>query len=178
MPGCRRREKIEQMEDKDIISGSVKKLWQYGNYEWLLLLLRMALGLMFVYASYDKILHPQAFSLAVYNYQILPDMLINLTALVLPWLELILGLCLMSGAWLPGATALSSGLLSLFLGVLVFNLLRGLDIHCGCFSTEAVGKPAGGWTILRDIGFLAVSFSLTVLVLFPERWRKTIPRPE
>jgi uncharacterized membrane protein YphA (DoxX/SURF4 family) len=137
---------------------------QYGTSGWLFILLRVALGSMFVYASYDKILHPQAFSEAVVNYQILPDMLINLTALTLPWLELILGICLISGLLLPGATLLSSGLLTLFLGVLVFNQFRGLDIHCGCFSTEPTTSPAGIGTVLRDIGFLAVSLYLTVMV--------------
>lgn len=169
MPGCRRIEKIEQMDDKYIINSTVKKTSQCGKFGLLFLLLRIALGLMFVYASYDKILHPQAFSVAVYNYQLLPDMLINVAALTLPWLELLLGLCLMSGAWLPGATVLSSGLLTLFLGVLVFNQFRGLDIHCGCFSTETTSSPAGLGTILRDIGFLAVSLYLTVQVLFIER---------
>jgi hypothetical protein len=91
-------------------------------------------------------------------------MLINLTALTLPWLELILGICLISGLLLPGATLLSSGLLTLFLGVLVFNQFRGLDIHCGCFSTEPTASPAGIGTVLRDIGFLAVSLYLTVMV--------------
>ncbi|MGA8240229.1 MAG: MauE/DoxX family redox-associated membrane protein [Desulfobacterales bacterium] len=43
------------------------------------LALRLLLGTVFLYASYDKILHPQAFAQAVYNYQILPDMAVNPT---------------------------------------------------------------------------------------------------
>ncbi|MFZ0727407.1 MAG: cation diffusion facilitator family transporter [Desulfobacterales bacterium] len=124
-----------------------------------LLALRLLLGIMFLYACYDKILHPQAFAQAVYNYQILPDMAVNLTALVLPWLELLLGLCLVTGLWLPGATMASTGLLLVFIGALVFNHVRGLDIHCGCFSTETTAGPADLWTVARDIGFLAVSSS-------------------
>ncbi|MFP4194277.1 MAG: MauE/DoxX family redox-associated membrane protein, partial [Desulfobacterales bacterium] len=46
---------------------------------------RIFMGAVFLYASYDKILNPQAFAEAVYNYQILPDFAVNATALVLPW---------------------------------------------------------------------------------------------
>ena len=47
---------------------------------------RVILGAVFIYASIDKIRNPEAFAKAVYNYQILPDSLINLTAIALPWL--------------------------------------------------------------------------------------------
>ncbi len=132
---------------------------------------RIFLGVVFVYASYDKILHPQAFALAVYNYQIVPDPFINMTALLLPWLELLLGLCLLAGVWLPGVTVIGSGLMIVFIGALVFNQMRGLDIHCGCFSTEVTEGPAGVGTVLRDVGFLAVSLYLLLYVFLFERSR-------
>lgn len=97
---------------------------------------RLILGGVFIFASIDKIIHPAAFAEAVYNYQILPDTLITLTAMILPWLELILGIFLVLGLWLPGAVLLNNLLLVTFFGALVFNLSRGLDIHCGCFSTS------------------------------------------
>ncbi len=128
--------------------------------------MRLFLGAVFIYASYDKILHPQAFSQAVYNYRILPDALVNVTALVLPWLELILGLCLAAGFWLPGATTISTGLLMVFIGALVFNRMRGLDISCGCFSTQTTEGPADLWTVVRDLIFLVVSIYLTLVVFF------------
>jgi uncharacterized membrane protein YphA (DoxX/SURF4 family) len=118
---------------------------------------RLTLAGIFIYASLDKIAHPAAFAKDVYNYQILPDALINLTALVLPWLELFLGLCLLAGLWLPGAVLTVNGLMVVFLAAFVFNLSRGLDINCGCFSTgsEAPAMSAG-WHLLRDMGFFAV----------------------
>ncbi|WP_372683645.1 cation diffusion facilitator family transporter, partial [Desulfosarcina sp.] len=131
--------------------------------------LRLLLGAVFLYASYDKILHPEAFAQAVYNYQILPDGLINLAALVLPWLELLLGLCLVAGVWLPGTTVLSTTLLAVFIGALVFNQIRGLDVHCGCFSTETTEGPADLWTVARDVSFLVVSAYLTVKTFLSNR---------
>lgn len=128
---------------------------------------RIILGSIFLYASFDKILHPQAFAEAIYNYQILPDSMINLTALVLPWMEALLGTCLLAGVWMPGASVISTGLLGIFIGALIFNQARGIDIHCGCFSTESSGDPTGMlWTALRDVLFLAFSVCLTMLVVF------------
>ena len=140
-----------------------------NRHLWVYHLCRVLLGLVFVYASYDKILHPQAFAESVFNYQILPDAFVNLIALILPWLELLLGLCLIAGVWLPGATVAGTGLLFFFLGLLVYNQIRGLVIHCGCFSTETSEGPAGLGTILRDIGFLAVSLYLLLFVFLFKR---------
>lgn len=130
---------------------------------------RLVLGAVFLYACYDKILHPRAFAEAVFNYQILPDAVVNLTALVLPWLELVLGVCLITGLWLPGATVASAGLLSLFMAALAFNQIRGLDVHCGCFSTRSTDGPAGIWSVFRDLLFLVAAAYLMVKVIFGPR---------
>ncbi|MFH2066884.1 MAG: MauE/DoxX family redox-associated membrane protein [Pseudomonadota bacterium] len=134
--------------------------------------LRLLLGAVFLYASYDKILHPQDFARAVYNYQILPDTLVNVTALILPWLELLLGVCLVAGWWLPGAAMLSTGLMIVFICALIFNQIRGLDIHCGCFSAGINEGPANLWTVARDVIFLAMSAGLTYRVLCKARIEK------
>jgi uncharacterized membrane protein YphA (DoxX/SURF4 family) len=122
-----------------------------------LIIARLVMAGIFIYASIDKIAQPAAFAKDVYNYQILPDALINLTALLLPWLELLLGLCLLAGVWMPGAVLAVNGLLLVFLAALVFNLARGLDVNCGCFSTGS-DAPTMSTTyyLLRDIGFLAL----------------------
>lgn len=143
-----------------------------NHRRWSVLAARLILAGIFIYASLDKIAHPAAFANDVHNYQILPDALINLTALMLPWLELFLGLCLLTGIWLPGAVLAANGLLIAFLVALGFNLARGIDINCGCFSTgsEAPAMSAG-WYLLRDMGFFAVGIFL-FHALFLHRWRK------
>jgi len=135
----------------------------------IILAARLILGAVFVFASIDKILHPAAFAEAVYNYQILPDSLINLTAIILPWLELVLGSLLIIGVWMPGAILVSNLLLLTFIGVMIYNTSRGLDIHCGCFSTEPSEDPLSIWTIVRDALFLVPA----VYLLFADR----IPGP-
>jgi uncharacterized membrane protein YphA (DoxX/SURF4 family) len=120
----------------------------------IILAARLILGGVFVFGSIDKIFHPAAFAESVYNYQILPDSLINLTAIFLPWMELVLGSLLIIGIWMPGTVLVSNLLLLTFIGVLIYNISRGLDIHCGCFSTEPSEDPLSIWTIARDVVFL------------------------
>lgn len=140
------------------------------------LALRLLIGVVFLYASYDKILHPGDFARAVYNYQILPAAAVNPVAVVLPWMELLLGVFLLAGVWLPGATALSTLLLAVFNAALIFNLSRGLDVSCGCFSTQIAGSPATWWTAARDLVLLAASIRLAVAVFSPSPGGPAAPR--
>jgi uncharacterized membrane protein YphA (DoxX/SURF4 family) len=124
---------------------------------------RWILGVVFIYASYDKLFHPQAFADIIYHYQILPDSLINVTAIFLPWLELLTGIFLIMGIWMPGTVVWCNFLLVVYIGALSFNLARGLDIDCGCFST-AGGRSINIETILWDVAFLALSIYLFIVV--------------
>jgi len=138
---------------------AVRSLWARAA-EWGYHGARLFLGGLWIYASHDKVLHPDAFAQVVYNYQVLPDTAINLTAVVLPWFELLLGICLVAGVWISGAAVLSTALLTAFAGTLVFNLYRGLDIQCGCFSMQSDSDPANYLTVVRDLSFVAVSVYL------------------
>jgi cation diffusion facilitator family transporter len=133
------------------------------------------LGAVFIIAGVGKILHPAAFAQAIYNYQICPDVLIHLTAIIFPWLELLLGILLIAGWWLPGATVLVNLLLLAFYAALVFNVARGLDIHCGCFTTSTEGTPATTWYLIRDTIFLALGCFLTFKVIFRPEAAKSMP---
>jgi len=117
-------------------------------------LARLVLGGVFIYASVDKILHPLAFAKSINNYQILPDKLVNLTAIILPWVEFILGSFLLFGIWLPGAVILINLLLAAFFAALLFNIARGLNVDCGCFATSASEKPSNSWYVVREAFFL------------------------
>jgi uncharacterized membrane protein YphA (DoxX/SURF4 family) len=125
-------------------------------------LLRLVLAFVFIYASIDKIVHPLPFAQAVSNQQVLPVFLINLTAIVLPWMELILGVGLLFNYWMNGVSLLTAVLMILFLSIIIFNLSRGLNVGCGCFSSSAQGSM-DTLTLIRDIIFLCLSFSLVVL---------------
>ena len=129
----------------------------------LYLIARIILGVVFIYASYDKLFHPKEFAGIIYHYQILPDRLINIAAISLPWLELLMGVFLIIGFWMPGTVIWCNFLLVVYIAALSLNLARGLDINCGCFST-AGGRSIGIETILWDAVFLALSIYLSVIV--------------
>lgn len=130
---------------------------------WALLFVsRLILGGVFLYAGLEKILHPAAFADTIFNYRILPEILTPFAAVVLPWLEVFVGLALFLGVWLPGAVFLCNLLLVIFLGALVFNLSRGLNVHCGCFGTtsrEGSHEPMV-WYLARDAVFFIPAFYL------------------
>ena len=120
---------------------------------------RMTLGCIFVYASLDKLRHPDIFAEALYNYQLLPDAAINLVAIWLPWLELVSGGLLILGLWVRGSILVLSGLMVVFLAALGINLARGLDINCGCFVTQST-DPMTVFTLFRDALFLLLALYL------------------
>jgi uncharacterized membrane protein YphA (DoxX/SURF4 family) len=126
------------------------------------LVLRIVLGCVFIYASLDKIRHPGLFAEAVYNYQLLPDVTVNLVAISLPWLELLGGSLLVLGLWMEGSILILSGLMVIFIGALGINLARGLDVHCGCFITQS-SDPITILTLFRDSLFLLIALYLFYL---------------
>ncbi len=130
--------------------------------------LRSLLALLFLYASVDKLLHPADFAAIIRDYRILPEALVNLVAVVLPWVELLLGILLLSGVWLEAALLLANLLLLTFWGALVFNYARGIDVSCGCFSTSREQGGAMGWYVLRDALFVLLGLAAAVL-----GWKRT-----
>ena len=127
--------------------------------------MRLLLGGVFVWASLYKILDPSAFAGVIANYQLLPDALVNGFAVTLPWLELLLGCFLIFGVWLPGAVVLINLLLLVFLGALMFNVARGLDIHCGCFTSDAIGNPKTTSYLIHDAALITVAAYLLFKVV-------------
>ena len=140
---------------------------------------RWAVGLIFVYASMDKLLHPSAFAVAIYNYQIIPGSLINLVAITLPWVELICGILLIIGLSPRAAALILSILLLLFFSALSISLYRGIDISCGCFSVSTSADKIGISYMVRDLLVLGMSLQilffdgnlLSIERLFPAMYR-------
>jgi len=126
----------------------------------LVLLFRLIVGITFVYASLDKIAHPDEFARIVYNYKILPGFLINIFAITLPWIELSCGLFLILGLFIEASSLLIFFLLIIFTIALSVNFLRGIDIVCGCFTTDPNAKKEGAELLIRDIILLLMSLQI------------------
>lgn len=119
-----------------------------------MLVLRLVIGGIFVYASIDKLLHPDQFAEVIQDYEILPWAAVNVAAVWLPWLELIVGLSVIAGVWLTASSLVVTGLTAMFIAAIAFALGRGVALHCGCFSTSAGGESARTWTSLWEEGAL------------------------
>ena len=107
------------------------------NNKKLLYVSRLVLGIIFIGASFDKIIDPRSFSSLIDNYHITPVVLNNLAALFIPWLELVVGICLIRGVYINGASFIVSSLLVFFIFILVQALVRGINLDCGCFSLSS-----------------------------------------
>ncbi len=118
-------------------------------------LLRVGLGIVFLYASYEKILSPTAFAQAVDNDALLPPALIHPVALFLPWIEAVCGGLLIIGRLTFGATLIVDILMVIFILAFTINWVRGVDVSCGCFSLETEGQTGeNAFYILRDLVIL------------------------
>ena len=125
------------------------------------LLGRTLLGGIFLYASLDKIAHPDQFAVDVANYRILPPALVNLLAVTLPWIEAVCGALLITGPFTRGSNLVMVGMLGMFVVAVGAALARDLDIECGCFSTSA-GRRIGMKLLIQDLGLMALSIGIFV----------------
>jgi uncharacterized membrane protein YphA (DoxX/SURF4 family) len=136
------------------------------THPWLTLRVQIALGIIFVVAAWPKLVDPPSFAHMIYNYRILPAGLINISAMTMPWVEMIAGLCLILGVWVKPARWIVTIMLIVFMIAISVNLLRGNAIDCGCFDTSAANKTYEeriqdmGFVLLRDAGMLLMCAQL------------------
>lgn len=151
---------------------------------WSLLVLRIVLGLVMLYAAVPKFFDWENFSFSefsstfpppidlspfariIYNYRVLPVELVNLAGMVVPSLEMLCAFCLLAGCWLWPATIILTILQSTFLAGMVQAMIRGLDIHCGCFV--GVDTKVGFLTLGRD-SLILIGFILILILLRTNR---------
>jgi uncharacterized membrane protein YphA (DoxX/SURF4 family) len=124
--------------------------------KWVNLFARIAIGAIFVYASIDKIRDPHAFARLIDGYRVLPENLVAIVAVILPFLELICGVLLIIGLWVLPALVWVGIMLVIFTLGMIQAYFRGLAIECGCFSTTGSSSGVGVWTIIRDLLIILV----------------------
>src|SRR5438552_9697872 len=130
-------------------------------FRLLALLLRIALGAIFVYAAWTKLKDPWAlFAMAIDSYQVLPTWAVEWLARTLPWIELLIGAMLIAGRWMRTSTAATSLLLLVFFSLMVRARVKGIEINCGCFGP---GEAISWETLLRDGAMLTAALLLTTV---------------
>jgi len=120
---------------------------------------RIALAAIFLFAGVAKLRDPYAFATAIEHYRIIGASASLVLAFVLPWIEILCSLALLSQRLVRGGLLLSLMLFTLFVAVLSSALVRGLDISCGCFGS---GNSTAVWVALvRAILLLLVTLATT-----------------
>ena len=126
---------------------------------WLYRIIRMALAVLFLYGGIVKLMDPKAFARILSAYGLVPEPLLPVVAIGLPALEALAGLALLFD--LRGGLAVIAGLLTLFVAVLGYGILKELDVDCGCFGAADLSRQdALRQAFYRDavLTFLIVPF--------------------
>jgi putative oxidoreductase len=104
----------------------------YGNR--LTTVIRILLGAMLVFSGSLKIVDPEAFGRVIVRYDILPEILIAYAAILVPALEIVVGLFLLIGCKVRASAFIAMLLMIAFLVFISVNVARGRRIDCGCFN--------------------------------------------
>lgn len=117
---------------------------------------RWYLGGVFIYAAIGKIADPYSFAVTIASYQMLPNSMINLMALVLPWFEVVTGVLLVAGVQSRVQALAINGMLVMFTAAIIWALSKDLKMQCGCFASEEAAADISIMTVWRDLGWLAI----------------------
>lgn len=145
--------------------------WIYNP--WLLLVFRLVLAGVFIYAGLQKIGKPLAFADEIEMYKVLDyGPLLYIVAIVLPWIELLCGFALITGVFLRGSALILVLINVVFLAVIAIrtgNVMteEGIgfmkvyfDCGCGFGATYAWKK------LIEDLIFLALSCILLIAPVY------------
>ncbi len=149
-----------------------------------MLIARLVLGGIFIYAGYSKIFLPNLilspwfalkfslstnlsnFATQVESYKLLSPSGVSFVAHTLPFTEIILGLLLLIGwrlrIWATIVTLIMLG----FLTVVTRAYLLHMDINCGCFATP---EPISLKKIFEDGAMAALAILMTVFAFIEAR---------
>lgn len=124
------------------------------NYlkKYSILILRIIVGSVFLWASLSKIIDPAKFAREISNYHVMPFGLENTVAIFLPWLEFFIGSALILGIMVDGSVILCSALLIMFNMLVAQAMVRGFNIECGCGLKE--GEMVGFQKLFENFTFL------------------------
>jgi len=141
----------------------------------LMILCRVALGIIFIFAAFSKMKPLEGmpwtvgsvktslamFAMGIDSYQILPAWAVTPMAQTLPFIEIGLGLWLISGIWLRLSSLVSILMLCMFIVAMYSVWRRGLTVTCGCFGQG--GSPITTKEMMRD-GFLFMPLALVPFI--------------
>jgi putative oxidoreductase len=128
----------------------------YGNI--LTTVLRIAMGLLFIYSGLFKVLDPESFGNVISLYDISPEILVPYAAIIFSFIELLIGLLLLFGFKIKASSFLSIILMIFWIIIISISVFRGKSFDCGCFELKQFGiaEEIGLPIVFRDIVFLCI----------------------
>jgi len=146
----------------------------FRNNKYLIVGCRLILGTVFIYASYSKIIDPSKFSSTIDLYKATPISINNLVALIVPWVELLIGFGLILNRSIKGSIIISISLFILFIVLLSQAYYRGFTLDCGCFgAADKLSDADLRFKMLRqiilDIIFLCMSQYLYFIYIYDRK---------
>ncbi len=138
-----------------------------GRRERLVVVGRVLLGALFIYAAIQKLAAPDSFAESIEGYRMVPREWAGWLALLVPSTELVVGVSLIIGLGSRAAGFVAGVMLVGFSVAIGQALMRGINIDCGCFGSNAT--DADYLALVRNAALTAiaafVAFSREV------RWR-------
>ncbi len=136
---------------------------------WMCRLVRWVLSALFIWAGGMKLVNPQAFGVIIGDFGIVPELSVMPIAIALPVLEIIVAIGLIFD--MRGSLAVITGLLALFIVILVYGIWLGLDIDCGCFGPQDPEWRA--FNGLRSALYRDLAMMASIYFLYFWRFRQT-----
>lgn len=115
---------------------------------------RLWIGLLLIAASVGKVDDRRGFADAIRAYQIVPNILVGPTALMLPLGEFVAGGALVVGVQLRVVAGLAAVLLVSFACAVSWNLAQGRRFDCGCGTAE--DQEISWRLVAKDLGLAAM----------------------
>ena len=152
---------------------------------WFVRLASILLAGVFLFAAVPKIAEPAEFVKSIRNYRLTiggsePWWGWHAVALWLPWLEVLVGLTLLTGFWRRAGLWIAAGLLLFFSGLGVYAIVTGLDISCGCFGKTGEGTKSFLGTakglVVQDVPLLLLAVAAALADRRLERQRTAVAR--
>jgi uncharacterized membrane protein YphA (DoxX/SURF4 family) len=133
---------------------------------------RLIVGGIFLVSGLAKISDPGRFILTLREFRLFPEVIVPFIAIWLPWLELLLGLCVFVGIMHRTSALMLACINALFTAAILSVVARGIVVDCGCFGmlADMLGLPdmADMKAVVRNVVFiglcLLISFSRSEMV--------------
>jgi hypothetical protein len=122
--------------------------------------IRVVVSGLFLLAAVLKIADPEDFARSVRAYHIVPWWAVHPTALIIPWIEVVMALALLAGRWWSAGALITGVLTVAYCAVHINAILRNLDVTCSCFGHFRVLTPAE--MLVLNAGILAAIAALAI----------------